>query len=185
MRKKTIFILLLVLLMLLIGCDKKAPIKPSTTAANAADVPSDESVPKEESTPKIVFTAQDAQGNTVSGADWADYNLIMLNFWATWCPPCLAELPDLQKLQEDHAERGLLLVGVLVDGTAEDALPYIGEHGLSYPIIAAAGDLKLLSSKMQYVPTTVFVTPSGLELREEVGSRSYADWAEIVEELLP
>jgi len=166
MLKKTIILLMLGLLLISVGC--KAP--PAERPDSSEGLP--------------IFAAQDAFGNTVSQENWANYDLIMLNFWATWCPPCLAELPDLQELWEEYGPRGLLLIGVLTDGTTEDALPHIEQHGLTYPIIAATGDLKLRSRSMQYVPTTLFATPQGEELKEVVGANSFEKWAEIVEELL-
>ena len=173
------FILICLCLLLLCGCDK-APAPAPTEG------PAETEVPKApDFTPNLVFAATDAFGNAVSQENWPDYSLIMLNFWAVWCPPCLKELPDLQKLQEAYAEQGLLLIGVMVDGVVEDALPYIENHGLTYPIIVAAGDLALRCQDMQYVPTTLFVDPFGNELKEVVGANHFEGWMDIVESLLP
>ncbi|MCL2694763.1 MAG: TlpA family protein disulfide reductase [Clostridiales bacterium] len=175
MTKKPVFILTLALILVLVGC-AKAP----TTQPPAAERPDGS-----EDLPGFVFAAKDAFGNEVSQNDWAEYDLIMLNFWATWCPPCLAELPDLQELWQEYGPQGLLILGVLADGVAADALPYIEQHGLTYPVFAATGDLKLRNRTMQYVPTTLFVTPDGQELKEVVGANSFDGWSKIIEELLP
>ena len=167
MLKKTIILLMLGLLLISVGC--KAP--PAERPDSSEGLP--------------IFAAQDAFGNTVSQENWANYDLIMLNFWATWCPPCIRELPELQLLHEAYGERGLLLLGVLTDGKTEDALPLIEQFGLSYSIFTAEGDLKQFSRSVQAVPTSFFLSPSGEELMKVVGSRDYKGWAEIVEDLLP
>jgi len=185
MMKKHMPILFLCLLLLLTGCAKKAPppVTSPTELPEASPVAQVTEQPEDE--PALVFTARDALGNSVNQEDWAGYNLIMLNFWATWCPPCIRELPELQLLHEAYGERGLLLLGVLTDGKTEDALPLIEQFGLSYSIFTAEGDLKQFSRSVQAVPTSFFLSPSGEELMKVVGSRDYKGWAEIVEDLLP
>jgi len=183
MMKRHILLLFLCLLLLFTACGKKAP--PPVATPTEQPETSAQATAQLTDKPTVAFTAQDALGNTVSQEDWADYSLIMLNFWATWCPPCIRELPELQLLHETYGEKGLLLLGVLTDGKTEDALPLIEEFGLSYSIFTAEGDLKVRSRSVQAVPTTFFLTPSGEDLVKVVGSRDYESWAEIVEELLP
>ena len=70
------------------------------------------------------FTAQDLQGNGVSQSIFADYDLTMINVWATYCPPCLQEMPDLGKLSEEYKDKGVQVLGIVSDVMDYDCLLY-------------------------------------------------------------
>ncbi|MDO4544307.1 MAG: TlpA disulfide reductase family protein, partial [Clostridia bacterium] len=147
------------------------------------DEPTDEPV---QQTGALNFSGVDQNGNTIDQSYFADKQVIMLNFWATWCSPCVNELPELQQLYEDYSAEGFAIIGVLVDGTVEDAASLIEENGLTYPIIAIDGDLLEMAMGYQYVPTTVFVDSNGNALGgEHVGSNDYSGWEAVIKELLP
>ncbi len=129
----------------------------------------------------LAFSTVDADGAAWTEACFADAKLTMLNYWAYWCPPCVGELPDLQRLSEDYADRGFRLVGITDEGDLELSAAKMQELGVTYPcLVNAPGLQEALYSG--YVPTTVFVDGKGKILGEAyVGSRSYADWAKIIE----
>ena len=62
---------------------------------------------------------------------------VLVNLWATWCPPCVAEMPDLQKLSEDYAD-SLVVLGVNISDSAEDAAAFMEENGYTYPLYVDA-----------------------------------------------
>ena len=112
----------------------------------------------------------------------------MINFWEPWCPPCVGEMPDLQKLSEKYADRGFQILGVYSEKTMESEVDeLIQKSGVAYPLLRYVSDFDRFQSG--YVPTTVFVDKQGhiLSVNGEqliVGSNSLEGWSAIVEGLL-
>ena len=136
----------------------------------------------------LVFSATDRNGKTWDESVFAENRLTMINFWEPWCGPCVGEMPDLQRLQEDYADRGLRILGVYsTDGAEDDVDAVLAYTGASYPILHYTEAFQQFQSG--YVPTTIFVDADGHVIGEGaealcIGSRSYEDWAAIVEALL-
>ena len=101
--------------------------------------------------------------------------VVFLNIWATWCPPCVAEIPDIQKLSEAHPD-DLVVIGVSVDETEADAAGFAEENGLTYPIAMDEG--YLVAGELyptMYIPESVFIAPDGTIASIDVGGMSYED----------
>ena len=184
---KKIFGLLLALAMLLAltACGQSAPAP--TVEPSAEPEPTEapaESEAAEGEASGLVFSTTDRDGEVWDQNSLRDHTLIMLNFWEPWCPPCVAEMPDLEKLYQDYAEQGFLILGVYsTPGVEDDVVSVLSEAGVSYPILHYCSAFDPFQSG--YVPTTVFLNAAGeLVGKPYVGSRDYADWAEIVEGLL-
>lgn len=85
--------------------------------------------------PASDFTLQDLDGKRVSLSDYKG-QVVLLNFWATWCPPCTAEMPDLNALHQEHnLPRGLVVIGVNQQETAVVVRPYVDQRSLVFPIL--------------------------------------------------
>lgn len=82
------------------------------------------------------FALRDLGGNTVRLSDFRG-KIVLINFWATWCKPCAAELPHLQRMYVTHAAKGVVILGVSMDGpeTAADVVTDVRRYGLTYPIL--------------------------------------------------
>ncbi len=81
------------------------------------------------------FTLKDQDGNDVSLSDF-EGKVIILDFWATWCPPCRAEIPGFIELQNEYGSKGLQVIGVSVDQKGWDVVtPFIAEQKINYPIV--------------------------------------------------
>ncbi len=138
------------------------------------------------------FTMEDINGETYTEAIFQDYDLTMVNVFATWCSPCIAEIPYLEQLSQDMADRGVGVVGIVldtadgeggVDADALDAAKTLAEElETTYPfLIPDAGLMNGLLTGIQSIPTTFFVDSEGnLTGYAYVGSRSLEDWTEIV-----
>jgi thiol-disulfide isomerase/thioredoxin len=83
--------------------------------------------------PDLVLPDLDARPRDLS--EW-DGKLVLLNFWASWCGPCIEEMPLLDRTQQRHAGDGLQVIGVAVDD-ADDVRAFLARHGVSYPILLA------------------------------------------------
>lgn len=75
----------------------------------------------------------DIEGTRTSIAHW-DGRLVLLNFWASWCGPCIEEMPLLDRMQQRHAGAGLQIVGIAADG-AQATRDFLGRHPVAYPIL--------------------------------------------------
>lgn len=139
------------------------------------------------------FTTQDVSGNTVTPDLFEDYDLTLVNVFATWCSPCIAEIPDLEKLHQQMADKGVGVVGVVLDAAdqngevvqtaLEQAQVLVEKLGVTYPVIVPdATHLNGRVANIQAVPETFFVDKDGNIVGETYsGSRSLEDWTEIVE----
>ncbi len=130
-----------------------------SSSALAADL---ETVPFEDATQKQ-FTLEDFKGKTV-----------ILNLWATWCGPCIAEMPSLAKLQQDYKEKGLVVLAVSEDDMLSDAVNYFKNarfSGLPSFYDSNHGMMQALSSRG--IPTTVLIDAQGRKVQVLEGS---IDW---------
>ena len=137
--------------------------------------------------PDLVFSTKGTDGNTWTDACFLGHKLTMINYWAYWCGPCCRELPDLQKLSDNYASRGLQVLGMFDASYSSDVqsnLAKLKELNVTYPSLyfQSAFDKYMNSG---YLPTTIFVNRSGKVLGQVyTGSRSYSSWSSIVEGLL-
>ena len=148
-----------------------------TLAACSAQKPAATPAP---AAPAVRFTTTDRGGSTVDETILRGHKLVMLNFWEPWCPPCVKEMPELEKLYRDYADKGLLILGVYsTEGQEQEVDKVLSDSGTSYPILRYSKDFD--SFKTGYVPTTLFVDGEGTILSELlVGSRDYAGWEELL-----
>ena len=129
----------------------------------------------------LTFSTTALDGSAVDESIFEGKSLVMLNFWEPWCGPCVNEMPDLQRISEEYAEKGFLIVGVYStdSGTGE----IVESLGISYPIIKNCEAFDQFVTG--YVPTTAFLDGEGNVLGELlVGGRSYDDWKEIIDAYL-
>jgi thiol-disulfide isomerase/thioredoxin len=114
------------------------------------------------------FTVTDLSGRTLSSADWKG-KVVLVNFWATWCPPCLAEIPDLIALQNKYRDR-LVVVGVSEDEISHDLIKrFAEERKINYPIVMTNPDLQARFTGVIALPTTFVLDPDGKIAYKRVG----------------
>ena len=85
------------------------------------------------------FALQDMEGQQRNVREWDDHVLV-INFWATWCPPCRDEIPSFIKLQEKYAGQGLQFVGIALQ-TAEEVKDFVAELGMNYPVLVGTEEV--------------------------------------------
>ena len=113
-------------------------------------------VPTREPEPAPDFTLTTLDGNTVSLSDY-EGEWVLLNFWATWCPPCIVEMPYLQTL----ADRGLNVLGVNMAEPEENVELFTIRHGITFPILMEPDDILVLDYQARTLPRTVIIAPDG------------------------
>jgi thiol-disulfide isomerase/thioredoxin len=126
----------------------------------------------------------DLSGREVSSSSWAG-KVVLLNFWATWCPPCLREMPLLDEWQQQYGNRGLQIVGIAIDN-AESVSQFMEDHSVSYPILLGHADTvelaKTLGNRTGGLPFSVVFDPLGRRVQSHNGE---LDEALLVSELQP
>lgn len=168
-------LILLTIALLLAGCGKNLGGRETTGA------PEGLSVSGEETAPALTFTTTDREENEWTESCFSEFKLTILNFWEPWCGPCVAEMPDLQKISQDYADRGVQVIGIYETPDAEaDVDQILTEGGVAYPILHYSRDFDFLQTG--FVPTTVIVDCQGKILVQPfAGSMDYDGWVEIVE----
>ncbi|MBE5783192.1 MAG: redoxin domain-containing protein [Clostridiales bacterium] len=136
------------------------------------------------------FEAEDIWGNPANEDVLKGYKLTMVNVWATYCNPCLAELPDLAALAEDMQEMGVQIIGIVSDGYNDSKIELAQEiielTKADYLHLLPSETLhqKLLSN-VTSVPTTIFVDETGTMVGYAyIGSRNYDQWQRVIEEVM-
>ncbi len=83
------------------------------------------------------FALNDTTGHIVHLSDYLGRDVVLLNFWATWCTPCAAELPHLNRLYTQYKDQGLVVLGIAMDGpeTVANVAPAVRHYNLEFPVL--------------------------------------------------
>jgi len=122
------------------------------------------------STPMPVgsFSVRDLDGQTISTESLRG-KVTIVNFWATWCAPCRAEIPDLVALQDKYRDQ-LVIIGVSQDETGSDAVrQFAAEHRMNYPIVMSTPELEQIFSGVYALPTSFIVDRDVTIVAKHVG----------------
>lgn len=121
------------------------------------------------------FTVRDIAGKDVRLSQYKG-QVVLLNFWATWCVPCKREIPALTALYRDYKKRGFVVLGVSVDSEIRAIKPFAREMKMNYPVLVGAGreDLSQAFGPFIGFPTSVLVARDGKVCVRHVGVVSKA-----------
>ena len=143
-------------------------------AACAAGAPNADS-----KTPVPSFTATD-----LDGQEWASASLTgkvaVINFWATWCPPCRAEIPDFAAFYDENKSKGLVILGFSVDRMPTETLrEFVRKNNMSYPVMLVGNEIVQAFDPGDYIPTTFIIDKKGFIRHKQVGvldKATLTDW---------
>lgn len=165
-------------------------VEPTETPAAESPEP-DEPEPEEtvdpDAIPALDFTLEDQFGNTHSLEDYKG-KTIFLNFWATWCSPCKAELPEIQQLYDSYSREGedaLIVLGVAGpemgrEGTVEDITAFLEDNGYTYPVLMDTDWSLFYGYGISSFPTTFMIDRDGNIFGYLTGQMSYEIMEDIV-----
>ena len=120
------------------------------------------------------FSLDDLNGESIALSSLRG-NLVFLNFWATWCPPCRAEMPSMQALYESLEDASFTIVAVDVREPKQTVSNYIEENGFTFPVLLDSTGRIGGYFGARSIPTTYLINPEGKAIAFLVGSRSWED----------
>jgi len=109
------------------------------------------------------FTLETLDGESVTLSDLRG-RALLVNFWATWCPPCRAEMPAFQKAYRDYEEQGFMIVAVnaTLQDNPTDIIAFVEEYGLSFPIVLDNNGAVNQLYQVRSLPTSFFINKEGI-----------------------
>jgi peroxiredoxin len=112
---------------------------------------------------------KDLDGKTVHSSDFKG-KVVVLDFWATWCLPCRAEIPGFVELQKKHQAQGLAVIGVSVDQASTDTVKAFAKKlGINYPVVLTDAKIEAAFGGIDGLPTTFIIDRAGHIVKQHVG----------------
>ena len=120
------------------------------------------------------FQVTDLKGKTISLSDYKG-KVLFLNFWATWCPPCRAEIPDFIEAYAQEKANGLEILGISLDSKGKDVVSaFVEKYKINYPVVLETRENtgKIIDDYQpgQFIPTTIIIDKTGRIRHKQVGA---------------
>jgi len=117
----------------------------------------------------VDFSLESLDGDEIRLSDFRG-RWVLVNYWATWCPPCLEELPELESFYNRHKDRNAVVLGVNMEDIGLDSLRgFVEEQFLSYPILRGAAVMSGVLGPVSGLPTSYLVSPGGEVVAQQMG----------------
>jgi len=134
--------------------------------------------------PAADFTVKTLDGNSLRLSSLKG-KVVLLDFWATWCPPCRAEVPHFKKLYDQYKGKGLEIIGLALDEEGEAAVrPFAQQNGIHYPLAIGSQDLAQSYGGIFGIPTTFLIDKQGKIAQKYVGYHEKAEFEKEIQALL-
>ncbi len=132
--------------------------------------------------PDVSYT--DTNGHVYAAKDLAG-KVVVVNFWATWCKPCLKEIPDLSRVYEKYKGQGVIILGVLTDNPdSSQLLNFQSDHEMTYPVVRSNSDIMVSFMYPESLPTPFVYDRGGREVFTRVGAVSEDALAQVLAPLI-
>lgn len=135
---------------------------------SSIDKKSPETIPKEKA---IDFKLKDLNGKSVSLSDFKGKK-VLLNFWATWCPPCRAEMPDIEKLYLENKDSDLVILAVNLGEDTQTVKSFIDKNKYNFNILLDSDQAVAIKYNIVSIPTSFFIDKEGNIVSKKVGAMS-------------
>lgn len=146
----------------------------SVEGTDGSDIPTAEALGLEEILAEAPsFTLKDTEGRDVSLEDFRG-QYVLLNFWATWCPPCVKEMPALEEVHNKFSGKGLKVVAINDYESPKKAINYVKDGGYTFLVLTDPPGKTSEAYKAMVLPMTFIIDPEGRAIARAVG---YRDWA--------
>ncbi len=129
------------------------------------------------------WTLNALDGKSVRFADFRG-NVILIDLWATWCPPCRQEIPGFIALQKQYAASGLVVIGISLDESATPVKEFVKKNAMNYPVVMGNRTTANLYGDIRGIPTTFLVDRSGKIVNQYVGFHEKSVFETAIQPLL-
>ena len=120
------------------------------------------------------FELRDLNGNMRKLSDYKG-QIVVVNFWATWCPPCRAEIPSMQRAWKILKDKNAVMLAVHVGGDEDKVWSFLTDFGIDFPVLIDANSKVSRSWPMMGLPTTFIIDPQGKTALRAIGGREWDD----------
>lgn len=132
--------------------------------------------------PEVTYV--DTTGKAYAKQD-LDGKVVVVNFWATWCKPCLKEIPDFSRAYERYKDKGVVFLGILTDTPDNSTLlNFQSDNEMTYPVVRANSDIMMSFQYPESLPTTFVFDRGGKEVFARVGAVSEQSLSAVLEPLV-
>jgi peroxiredoxin len=131
----------------------------------------------------VDFTLEALDGTEASLSQYRG-DVVLINFWATWCPPCRAEIPDIEEAYRARQGEGLVVLGVSVDQTHDSVAPFVELAGMTYPVLLDELSQVYSTYRAPGLPMSILVDENGVIQVRHVGQLSRTQLHEYLNQVL-
>jgi len=118
------------------------------------------------------FTVKDLKGREISLSNYSG-KVVFLNFWATWCGPCKAEIPDFIEAYKQYKDKGMEIIGISVDRISpKSVLIFAEKYKINYPVVMSSDKIQKDYEPGPYIPTTIIIDQEGKIKHRHIGYMS-------------
>ncbi len=115
------------------------------------------------------FTVKDLKGREISLSNYGG-KVVFLNFWATWCSPCKAEIPDFIEAYKQYKDKGMEIIGISVDRISpKSVLKFVEKYKINYPVVMGTYKIQKDYEPGPYIPTTIIIDQEGKIRHRHIG----------------
>ncbi len=149
--------------------------------------------PSENGSGKLAIDAPAFAGDLLNGGFFSSKELegkaFIVNFFASWCPPCRYEVPDMIELQEEYEQYGFTFIGITVDEDLSKAKAFVNSSGINYPVLVANQEIldaysQLLQDGLRSIPTSFVIDKKGRIMTFFLGARNKAVFEALIQDAL-
>ncbi len=115
------------------------------------------------------FTLVDLEGNPVTLSDFRG-KVVFLNFWATWCPPCRAEMPEIEAVYQEYKDKGVVVIGVDILEPEDVVRQYVQQGGYSWTFVLDTSGEVAVNYEVSAIPTSFFIDREGIIQAVNIGA---------------